>query len=736
MLAVVIDLGRNCNRDCDFCLNDPEIKFELSTEEVKKVLKDGKKYDCDILGLTGGEPFLRKDLYGILDDANSLGYDKIRVQTNGDFLTDEIISKIIDNKVHQLLISYHDSNKEKVFRVLGKLIELGISVMISYVINKKTYKNMLNFLKEVYSFRKNISIYFLFMITKEHIVKNNPDLMLSYTEAFPFIDGALDFCDKEKYDATIEGVPYCVLGKHKYKDASYGRGIDKHIPFTYTNGYLYKNLDINGIGSYGMKERFDYCYGCIYFNECSGPWRNYKSFFKDEEELIKNIKLIPVYIDKSESKALLSKKEVPYPLIIRIEDEKLVQSFDYINSLKKRLNFNNDLHNKLITTNFPICWSLSSKEIIPLPFENVKNNGLCMGCFFESKCQNKYVSQSNSDSIKKFYEVPNELKIEVTNNCNLDCSFCFNKKTIKQDNCSTVCELDKKTILKLLDEAKQVGIERVRFTGGEPLIREDILEITKYANGIGLYVRMNSNLLLLEEKQDVFDYVDDLLVSFNNIPFLRDVDIGVHGKKLNNLKVVRSKVGVLSVSIIIYDDLIVNKFDELMRFCEGLDVDNIVFLYPYDIENKKVDYGELSYFLFRVNEFNKHSLKNYIFGNPLPYCMFEAITLDNIQTYGFLSEYGVESVVVDPEGNLRMNYVNPRKFANLNNISLLEGLKKLRDQLNYWANLNKKCINCINLIKCGGLLNSENSINKYYDFLSKDFCDKNLFEFKQKHRKN
>jgi MoaA/NifB/PqqE/SkfB family radical SAM enzyme len=81
----------------------------------------------------------------------------------------------------------------------------------------------------------------------------------------------------------------------------------------------------------------------------------------------------------------------------------------------------------------------------------------------------------------------------VTNRCNLSCLYCGRWK-------SSPRELDTPAIFSIIDELKSAGTRLVSFTGGEPLLREDIGEIIGYCLKKGLLVNINSNGTLFASK--------------------------------------------------------------------------------------------------------------------------------------------------------------------------------------------------------------------------------------------
>lgn len=78
---------------------------------------------------------------------------------------------------------------------------------------------------------------------------------------------------------------------------------------------------------------------------------------------------------------------------------------------------------------------------------------------------------------------------ETTRNCNLSCVHCRASAT-----CGPYTgELDTQASFRLLDQIAEVGRPIVILTGGEPLLREDIFEITRYGTRLGLRMVMAPN---------------------------------------------------------------------------------------------------------------------------------------------------------------------------------------------------------------------------------------------------
>lgn len=76
------------------------------------------------------------------------------------------------------------------------------------------------------------------------------------------------------------------------------------------------------------------------------------------------------------------------------------------------------------------------------------------------------------------YITPFKAILEITSACNLRCMHCFG-----DFHAGTKDELSTDEILRILDTLQKMGTEGLNITGGEPLLRKDLLEILDYCYG-------------------------------------------------------------------------------------------------------------------------------------------------------------------------------------------------------------------------------------------------------------
>lgn len=90
---------------------------------------------------------------------------------------------------------------------------------------------------------------------------------------------------------------------------------------------------------------------------------------------------------------------------------------------------------------------------------------------------------------------PLALIAELTHRCPLHCVYCSNPMELQ----NRAVELPAETWSRVFREAAAVGVLQADLTGGEPLARQDIVEIVHAARASGLYVNLITSGLPLDE---------------------------------------------------------------------------------------------------------------------------------------------------------------------------------------------------------------------------------------------
>ena len=89
----------------------------------------------------------------------------------------------------------------------------------------------------------------------------------------------------------------------------------------------------------------------------------------------------------------------------------------------------------------------------------------------------------------------NSLRISLTQRCNFNCFFCH-----QEGEHSPGDELSADEIEAAVSVAAELGITKMKLTGGEPLLRDDVVEIVRRISPLVEEVSMTTNASLLDEK--------------------------------------------------------------------------------------------------------------------------------------------------------------------------------------------------------------------------------------------
>ena len=120
-LWLCLELTYRCPLQCPWCSNPVDFadySDELTTEEWKRVLREGRELGALQLGFTGGEPLIRKDLEELVDYANGLGY-YTNLITSGMGLTEERLLDLKKAGLKQIQLSIQSCDSKVTNELVG-----------------------------------------------------------------------------------------------------------------------------------------------------------------------------------------------------------------------------------------------------------------------------------------------------------------------------------------------------------------------------------------------------------------------------------------------------------------------------------------------------------------------------------------------------------------------------------------------------------------------------------------
>jgi radical SAM protein with 4Fe4S-binding SPASM domain len=154
----------------------------------------------------------------------------------------------------------------------------------------------------------------------------------------------------------------------------------------------------------------------------------------------------------------------------------------------------------------------------------------------KSKKSKSYIARytrNQSRLWKRTKPILSWLDIEITERCNNNCIHCYINLPANESN-PLKKELSTLEIKEILRESVSLGCLNVRFTGGEPLLRDDFQELYLFARGLGLGVILFTNATLITER---------LVELFRKTPLLNPIEVSVYGMKKSSYEAVTRSAG-------------------------------------------------------------------------------------------------------------------------------------------------------------------------------------------------
>ena len=180
------------------------------------------------------------------------------------------------------------------------------------------------------------------------------------------------------------------------------------------------------------------------------------------------------------------------------------------------------------------------------------------------------------------------LRISVTQRCNLKCSYCH-----REGQQLTKDEMSPAEIVRIAKIAAGLGVRRIKLTGGEPLMREDILEITRLLHEESTVEEIsmvtNGTLLTHQLAENLKKYG---LIRVNvNVPSVETQTYRTltGGRLEDALEGIRAALSArlcpVKVNMLILRDVNSGQVDSMLDFCRKLGITlQVIELEPLNID--------------------------------------------------------------------------------------------------------------------------------------------------------
>ncbi len=177
--------------------------------------------------------------------------------------------------------------------------------------------------------------------------------------------------------------------------------------------------------------------------------------------------------------------------------------------------------------------------------------------------------------LDKFNREINYLRISVTDRCNLRCSYCMPEEGIFMKMHEDI--LSYESIVKVVRFAVEIGISKFRITGGEPLVRKDIVELVRGIRkvpGVKELVMTTNGVLLGKMAEELRDAgIDRLNISLDTldpVKYRKLVRIGKINRVLEGIDtVIKAGFKNTKINMVLIPGFNDDEVEKMREFCDG-----------------------------------------------------------------------------------------------------------------------------------------------------------------------
>jgi len=287
---------------------------------------------------------------------------------------------------------------------------------------------------------------------------------------------------------------------------------------------------------------------------------------------------------------------------------------------------------------------------------------VCKNCKYEQYCggiPSQYKEHFGDKDIQYVPNFPEEVVIEITQQCNVDCGFCFNKHCFDKTRNADVMTTNH--IKAIIDDTARLQIPFLRLTGGEPLIRKDVYELLDYAKSKGFQeVRLNTNALLITDAiaKKLGKSVDNILIGCNGWDSASEKKVtgnaaGFNQKIRAPRRLRNAGVQTIRAGTIAFAEN-VDHFDEFYTIITQVDYDRWEWYRPIAGKDSKTTVSKLIKLVDILLRLKRQGIYIPIV-NAIPFCIHEKEIVNAISP-GAKYDDGHSRLIVSPKGYAKPSY--------------------------------------------------------------------------------
>ena len=281
-------LGYDCNLACDYCTITPEMRRRaLPTQAILRELRDGRRAGYERVSFTGGEPTIRPDLLGLVRSASELGYEDVKVQSNGLLFAHEPnVRRLVDAGCNRLHVSIHTHDAIRYDRMVRReathsVMEQGLRNAVAHaesftadvILERRTAPDVVDAVQWLH--QRGVRSVHLWFVSLTDQNRDHLESMPRMTDVVPYVRRAFAVGREHGMEVLSLHIPRCLLGDdtaHAWDPGSQQvRVVTPEATFELKDSKLAGQMHVPA------------CQGCRWEDICPGVRPDYVEVYGDSE---------------------------------------------------------------------------------------------------------------------------------------------------------------------------------------------------------------------------------------------------------------------------------------------------------------------------------------------------------------------------------------------------------------------------------------------------------------------
>ena len=240
----------------------------------------------------------------------------------------------------------------------------------------------------------------------------------------------------------------------------------------------------------------------------------------------------------------------------------------------------------------------------------------------------------------------NYLRISLTERCNLRCIYCMPMNGIKLSPKENI--MNKDEIFTLANIFVQNGVNKIRLTGGEPLVRKDFPEILEKLSKIPSSLSLTSNAVLIDRYINLFQKYNltSINVSLDTLNSEKFKEITLRNdfsRVMNNIELLIKNNFKLKINVVLMKGVNDEEIINFIKFTKNRNI-SLRFIEFMPFSGNKWKKNKIVSMQSILNKTRNYYGKN----NLLELRRINHQTSKNYKIKGYVGSFGIISTVTNP----------------------------------------------------------------------------------------